>query len=142
MRLPSPTIAFAFLIGLQSAIALPTADGERGDGNRNRNRVGNANDNGNGNGNNQQAQLAQLLRGTGLRGINANQLNALLQNMNAMGITLGCENQAGGGGNETEAGAGAGAGGEAGGVEEGEGSKSLHTNDTYLYLGCTLTWDR
>lgn len=125
MRFPSSPIAFAFCIGLQAVLALPTADGERGRGRENG--IGRGNGLGNANRNNENAQLAQLLRGTGLRGVDINQLNVLLQNMQAMGITLGCEDLVGGGagGNGTEAGAGAGgeeAGGEEGG-EEGEGSK-------------------
>lgn len=73
------------------------------------------------------SQISRILRGTGLRGMNAAQLNTLISNLSAEGLTLGCDAGAGAGAG-ADAGEGA-AGGKGAGEEaaagegEGEGSK-------------------
>ena len=90
MRSSFCTVALSLLTGLQFAMALPAQRG----GNNN-------------------AQLTQILQGTGLQGIKTTQLNALIRNLQAAGVCAG-------------AGAGTGnadAGNAEGEAEEGEGSK-------------------
>ena len=67
--------------------------------------------------------IAQLLRGTGIRNMRAGQLNALIRNLQAAGV---CANAAAGEGQ-----AEVGAGGE---EEEGEGSTALSLDPFLPYL--------
>src|SRR4051812_2504746 len=93
MYISLATIAVSLLLGTQSVTALPRGN-EDGPG---RGRA-NGNGNGRGNGGQQNQQLAQILQGTGIRQMSVNQLNKLIQNLGAAGVTLGCEAAAG---NET-----------------------------------------
>jgi hypothetical protein len=94
------TFAVALLVGVQSVGALP-AQGSRQAGNNN-------------------SQLAQLLQGTGIRGMRSAQLNALIRNIQAAGLCTAA-------GGDTEAGNDGNTGGEGEG-EEGEGSKYFGMN--------------
>ncbi|KAF2272412.1 uncharacterized protein EI97DRAFT_461930 [Westerdykella ornata] len=75
MYIPLSLLPLSLLLGLQSVAALPAANGVRGG----------------------KQQMAQILRGTGIRGMTVNQLNTLLRNLQAQGVTLGCGAQGGGG---------------------------------------------
>jgi hypothetical protein len=97
-------LALGLLVGLDAVAALPAPAPARGNN-----------------------QLAQILEGTGIQALTITQLNTLLRNLQARGVTLGCEAETGAGAGEEnnqnngEADAGEEqAGGEAG---EDEGSK-------------------